>query len=81
MLKEFMRLNRRAILIVAAIATVCLAGGAEAVELFVRPSQTEPATMRADEPHYVSYDPQTMGARLLVFIPGTGGAARADAAL
>ena len=41
----------------------------------IRPSQTDPAIQRFDEPHVVVFDPAALGAHvpLVVFMPGTGG--------
>jgi hypothetical protein len=72
---KFMNLKRWMVLIAMAIAPLCLGGtSVKAKEIFVRPSKTDAAITQADEPHLVAYNPQSMSDRLLVFLPGTGGA-------
>jgi hypothetical protein len=70
-----MNLKRWMVLIAMAIAPLCLGGtSVKAKEIFVRPSETDAAITQADEPHLVAYNPRSMSDKLLVFLPGTGGA-------
>lgn len=60
------------LLLLACEAASCVAGAATTLE--VRPSATDPAIHRFNEPHYVVVpDGEPARQELLVFLPGTGG--------
>ena len=67
---------RSALLACAAVTWFVVAAvgaQAETREIFVKPSETDPAIKAANDPHYVAYDPAAKNARILLFLPGTGG--------
>jgi hypothetical protein len=63
--------------IAATIGILLLSGAAEPQaairQIFVKRHETDANITLADKPHYVAYDPHAVGAKLFVFLPGTGG--------